>query len=82
MLLLFISFRDEEELLSGFPQMYLSKGVQKARCPKCCKCNQNKVYNKPYNNLVDQDSSKFNEALTDNKDSHSKIENDRTPQKA
>ena len=40
------------------------------------------LMSEPYNNLVDQDSSKFNEALIDNKDSHSKIENDRTPGKA
>ena len=63
MLLLFYPFRDEKELLSGFPPLYQNKlqeeGVQNV-------VNINKINFEPYGDLVDQDFSQFNENLINN----------------
>ena len=62
-LLLFYPFRDEKELLSGFPPLYQNKlqeeGVQDV-------VNINKIKFEPYGDLVDQDFSQFNENLINN----------------
>ena len=64
-LLLFYPFRDEKELLSGFPPLYQNKlqeqGVQDV-------VNTNKIKFEPYGDLVDQAYSKFNETLINNQD--------------
>ena len=74
-LLLFYPFRDERELLSGFPPLHQNKlqeeGVQDV-------VNINKIKFEPYGDL-DQAFSQFNENLINNQDKHSQIENDETP---
>ena len=76
MFLLFYPFRDEKELLSGFPPLYQDKlqeeGVEDA-------VNINKTKFEPYGDLVDQAFSQFNENLINNQDPHIQIENDGTP---
>ena len=56
-LLLFYPFRDEKELLSGFPPLYQNKlqqqGVQDV-------VNTNKIKFEPYGDLVDQDLQRQN----------------------
>ena len=74
-LLLFYPFRDEKELLSGFPPMYQIKlqeeGVQDV-------ANINQVKLEPNGDLVDQAFLQFNENLINNQDTQSQIENDET----
>ena len=55
-LLLFYSFRDEKELLSGFPLFYQNK-LQEQEAQDVV--NINKIKSEPYGNLVDQAYSKF-----------------------
>ena len=75
-LLLFYPFRDEKELLSGFPPLYQNKlqeqGFQDV-------VNTNKIKFELYGDLVDQVYSKFNETLISNQNPQSQIENDETP---
>ena len=63
MRLLFYSFSDEKELLTGCPP------VQDV-------VNMNKMKFEPCGNLVDQAFSQFIENLINNQDPHSQIEND------
>ena len=62
---IFYSFREEKELLSGFPPSYQNKlqehGVQDV-------LDANKINFKPYGDLVGQAYSKFNEILINNQD--------------
>ena len=71
MLFLLYLFRDEKELLSGFPPMYQNKlqeeGVQNV-------VNINKIDFKSYNDLVDQTLLQFNENVINNQDPQSQIE--------
>ena len=73
--LFFYLFRDEKELLSGFPQMYQKKlqeeGSQDVLHIK-------KFKQEPYRVLVDQTYSQFKETLVTNQDPHGQIENDET----
>ena len=76
-LLLFYPFRDEKELLSGFPPLYQNKlqeqGVQDV-------VNTNKIkFVEPHGDFTDQAYSEFNETLINNQDPQSHIENDETP---
>ena len=76
-LLLFYPFRDEKELLSGFPPLYQNKlqeqGVQDV-------VNTNKIkFVEPHVDFIDQAYSEFNETLINNQDPQSHIENDETP---
>ena len=75
-LLLFYPFRDEKELLSGFPPLYQNKlgeqGVQAV-------VNMNKIKLKPYDDLVDQGFSQFDKNSIKNQDSQIQVENDETP---
>ena len=75
-LLLFYPFREEKELLSGFPPLYRNKlqekGVQDV-------ANINKINVEPYGNLVNQVFLQVNENLINNQDPPSQIENDETP---
>ena len=64
-------------MLAGCPQLYQNKlqeqGVQDV-------VNRNKIKFEPYGDLVDQAFSQFNENSINNKDPHSQIENDETPE--
>ena len=76
-LLLFYPFRDEKELLSGFPPLYQNKlqeqGVRDV-------VNTNKIkFVEPHGDFVDQAYSEFNETLINNQDPQSQTENDETP---
>ena len=70
-MLLFFPFRDEKQLLSSYPLIYQNKlqdqGVQDF-------VNRNKIKFEPYNDLVDQAFSQFNENSINNQDPHSQIE--------
>ena len=77
MLLLFYPFRDEKELLPGFPPLYQNQ-LQQQRVQNIV--NKNKLKFGPYGDLVDQVYSKFNETFIDNQDPHSQTENDETPE--
>ena len=74
-MLLFFLFRDEKKLLSGSPPLYQSKlqqqGVQGV-------INRNKIKFEPYDDLIDQAFSQFNENLINNQDPHSQA--DETPE--
>ena len=69
-LLLFYPFREEKELLSGFPPLYRNKlqekGVQDV-------ANINKINVEPYGNLVNQVFLQVNENLINNQDPPSKL---------
>ena len=73
-LLLFYPFRDERELLSGFPPMYQNKlqeqGVQDV-------VNIKEIKFEPPGDLVDRAYLRINETLINNQDPHSQIENDK-----
>ena len=76
-LLLFYPFRDEKELLSGFPPLYQNKlqeqGVRDV-------VNTNKIkFVEPHGDFVDQAYSEFNETLINNQDPQSQTVNDETP---
>ena len=72
---LFYLFRDEKELLSGFPPLYETKlpeqGVQYV-------VNINKIKFEPYGDLVDWANSRVNETLIHNQYSLKQIENNET----
>ena len=76
-LLLFYPFRDEKELLSGFPPLYQNKlqeqGVRDVVNTKKIK------FVEPHGDFVDQAYSEFNETLINNQDPQSQTENDETP---
>ena len=75
-LLLFYPFRDEKDLLSGFPPMYQNK-LQEEQVQNVI--NINKIKFEPYGDLVDQVFVQFNENLINNQDPYSQIENNETP---
>ena len=72
----FFPFRNEKQLLSDFRPLCQNKlqekGVQDV-------VNNNKIKFQPYEDLVDQSFSQFNENSINNQDPHSKFENDGTP---
>ena len=75
-LFLFYTFRDEKELLSGFPPLHQNK-LQEQWGQDVV--NTNKIKFESYGDLADQAYSKFNEILVNNQDPQSQIENDETP---
>ena len=74
-LLLFYPFRDEKELLSGFPPLYQNKLQEQGFLDVV---NMNKIKFELYGDLVDQVYSKSNETLISNQNPQSQIENDET----
>ena len=70
-MLLFLPFRDEKELLSGCPNKLQEQRVQDV-------VNKNKIKFLPYNDLGDYTFSQFNENSINNQDPHSQIDNDGT----
>ena len=77
LMLLFVLFRHEKLLLSCCPLLYQNKlqeqGVQDV-------LNRNKIEVDPYEDLIDQSFSQFNENLIKNQDPQSQIENGETPE--
>ena len=76
-MLLFFPFRYQKQLLLGSLPLYQNKlqeqGVQDV-------VNRSKIKFEPYGDLVDQAFSQFNENLINNRDPHSQIQNDETPE--
>ena len=75
MLLLFYPFRDEKELLSGFPPIYKTK-LQEEEVQDVV--NINKMEFEPYGDSVNQMLSKSNENLNNNQDRHNQNQKDET----
>ena len=75
-LLVFFLFRDEKQLVSGCPPLHQNK-LQEVAVQDVV--NRNKIKFKPYDDLVNQVFSQFNENSINDQDSHSQIENYETP---
>ena len=76
MKLLFFTFRDEKQLLSGCPPLYQNK-LQEQLVQDVL--NRNKIKFEPYGDLVDQAFSQLNENSINNQDPQRQIENDEHP---
>ena len=76
-LFLFHLFRNEKELLSGFPPMYQKKKLQEEEVQVVV--NKNKMEFVLYCDLISQAFLQFNENLINNQSPHSQIKNDELP---